>query len=83
LELLEKDKIKIRRYLTKTELSNLTFDYLTPGVYGLRLIYDVNENNLWDTGDYYEHIAPERVEYYIETIQIRKGWDLDLTWILK
>jgi len=83
LELLKQDKT-IQRLLIKTEdEKTVIFKNLDPGKYTYRLVFDVNNNDVWDSGNYFEKRYPERVEYYKEVINVRKGWDLELKWILK
>ena len=56
------------------------WDYLEPGKYSIRIILDENGNKEWDTGDYLNHIQPEKVAFYPETIEIRSNWELELKW---
>ncbi len=69
--------------LTPNQLGKIEFQNLENGQYAFKLIYDSNNNGIWDTGDYYQHIQPERVEYYNEEIDLKKGWDMDIKWIIK
>jgi len=59
------------------------FNFLKPGKYRIKIIYDRNHNNVWDTGNFRNHIQPERVDYYKDVITIRSNWDLTETWKLK
>jgi hypothetical protein len=54
---------------------------LIPGTYRIRMIYDVNKNYKWDTGNYLKNIQPERIEYYNNPIKIRANWDLEIVLI--
>ncbi|MGM0497998.1 MAG: Ig-like domain-containing protein [Bacteroidota bacterium] len=58
----------------------IKWDYLEPGEYSIRLIIDENGNKEWDTGDYLNHIQPEKVSFYPEKIEIRSNWELELKW---
>ncbi len=71
----EKNEI-CRRSINSTNKLNYTI--LTPGTYRLRLIYDVNKNGIWDTGNYFNKNQPEKVEYYLNPIKIRANWDLEI-----
>ena len=82
IELLQDGKVKYRDYPKGSEFSR-TYRHLFPGNYRLRLIFDSNGNGVWDSGDYFEHTQPERVEYYNEPIQIKKGWDMEINWEIK
>ena len=54
----------------------LHFDNLAPQKYSLRLVYDVNNNGKWDTGDFSKRLQPEEVYYYQQEINIRSNWDV-------
>ncbi len=60
----------------------LQFDLIEPNIYSLRIIYDDNNNGIWDTGDYLEKRQAEEVKYYSKTIDVRANWDVDQDFIL-
>lgn len=76
----EKNQI-IKSYST-TNLKNIKFDYLNPGEYGFRLIVDINNNNIWDTGNYLNNIQPEKTFIYNGTVSVKSNWDSNITWKL-
>lgn len=82
IELMQEGKVISRETANASEFSR-TYTNLTPGKYAIRLIFDENNNGYWDTGNYFEHLFPERVEYYDGTIEIKKGWDVEVTWEIK
>ena len=49
----------------------------------LKLIYDDNGNHEWDTGNYTEHLQPEKVTYYSKQLEIRGNWEIEEEWIIK
>jgi len=53
------------------------FDFrnLTPGDYYLRVVFDANGNQKWDSGDYLKQIQAERISYYPDVIEARANWD--------
>jgi len=59
------------------------FEYLKPGNYKLKVIFDDNLNGKWDTGNYSKNSLPERVEYYTPALNIRANWDLQEEWQLE
>jgi hypothetical protein len=73
---------KIHTELNISESQKLAFEYLTPGDYQLKVIYDDNENGKWDTGDYIYNIQPEKVGFFEKTITVRANWDLEEEWKL-
>jgi hypothetical protein len=60
----------------------LLFDYLSQGKYGLKVIYDRNNNGEWDTGNWGKRIQPEKTLFYNNEISVRSSWDLDALWEL-
>ena len=58
------------------------FEYLMPGNYKLKAIFDANSNGKWDTGNYGIISLPEQVEYYTPALSIRANWDLQEEWLL-
>ena len=64
----------------KLEDGRADFYYLTPGKYGARLIEDLNENGVWDTGNFKEHIQPEMVLYYPQIIEFKANFDVVQDW---
>jgi hypothetical protein len=61
----------------------LTVPVVLPGIYALRIFRDENNNRSWDHGNFYKKIQPEQILHYPSEINIRAGWDLELTWELK
>lgn len=57
-----------------------TYHQLPVGKYRIRMIYDANNNGSWDTGIYLQKIQPEKVSYFPQVIEVRKGFDLELEW---
>lgn len=60
-----------------TSQTSIRFDFLTPGKYLARVIYDTNENRKWDTGDYLEKEKPEEIVYFPEVLDVRPNWDVN------
>ncbi len=63
-----------------TSPGDVRFNYLLPGSFRFRLVFDVNANKKWDTGDYRKKIQPEKILYFSKTIEVRGNWDIDETW---
>jgi len=55
------------------------FPFLSPGEYNFKFIHDLNENGIWDTGDYLEKRQPEPVELLPVSIEVRSNWDHDVS----
>ncbi len=82
LELLDKENKIIRKSITARK-NEFVFSYLQPATYYIRLVYDVNQNNVWDTGDYLKHLQPEQINRFDLAIQIRANWDIHQKFELK
>ena len=77
------DKGKILAEQYSEESSIIEFFYLNPNMYNLRIIYDSNQNKIWDTGNYLKKIQPEKVIYFPDKIDVRANWDVEQPFILK
>ncbi|MFQ3578720.1 MAG: hypothetical protein SNJ71_01090, partial [Bacteroidales bacterium] len=79
----KEEKQKLREYSIKND-GDLKVKYLLPTEYKLKVIYDANNNNVWDTGNYKEFRQPEKVVYYPEgSITIKPNWDMKIEWKLE
>jgi hypothetical protein len=81
LQLLDsKEKLVKSQYIKESGV--VVFDYLSPGKYLFKVIYDKNENRLWDTGNYLKHIQPEKVYFYPLPKDLRSNWDVETTLVV-
>jgi uncharacterized protein (DUF2141 family) len=78
LQLLNEKDDPIRQL--KAEKSQVTFEYLDPGIYFLRLFIDENGDGKWSTGKYADHLQAEEVFYFPYSINIRALWDIHEEW---
>lgn len=74
----EKDVVLNEKFLS--ENAKIEYKYLKPQKYKLRAIFDSNNNNKWDTGNYLLGIQPEKVIMMKEIVTVRAAWELELTW---
>jgi hypothetical protein len=56
------------------------FPLLDPGIYRLRVIYDLNNDGKWTSGDFSSGRQPEPVSYYGQEIDLKAGWNADNSW---
>lgn len=49
----------------------------------VRVIYDVNSNGKWDTGNYFENRQPEKVIYLDKKVELRANWEIEETWNIR
>lgn len=66
---------KIYLSLSASNATELDFTGIPPGSYRVKIIYDNNENEQWDSGNYLKKIQPERVEIFEKDIKILPEWD--------
>lgn len=59
------------------ESGTISFLYLLPKKYKIRIIYDDNNNEIWDTGDFLNKFQPEYLEYYPVIQEVRPNWSLN------
>lgn len=78
IELLDPQDRIVR--VEKVKAGVATFDNLLPHTYYLRLVLDTNDNGMWDTGNYLNHLQPEEVYYYPKRLKVRKNWDIEENW---
>ncbi len=77
VELLRKGKV-IKHTATKKS-NTFDFKYILPGDYQIRIVFDENQNNKWDTGNYLLHRQPEKTFEPPVKLEVRANWDLNQT----
>jgi hypothetical protein len=76
IQLLDKsEKLVAETYMTKD--GQIVFPLLDVGIYRLRVIYDLNGDKKWTTGDFSKHQQPEPVSYFPTDIELKAGWELE------
>ncbi len=58
--------------VTSAIWSDKLFD---PGEYELRILYDTNNNGIWDPGNYTKKIQPEKANTLDKKLTIKPNWD--------
>lgn len=79
IQLMDSKSVIVRSYTVK-EAGKVVFDFIKPGSYDFKAIYDSNGNNKWDTGDYLHGVQPEKIFITDIPQQLRSNWDVDLGW---
>jgi hypothetical protein len=80
IQLLDKSE-KLIAEMPMKEDGKVTFSLLETGVYRARVIYDLNGDGKWTTGDFSKHRQPEPVSYYYQEMDLKPGWVLtDQPW---
>lgn len=76
------EKGELNRELTSNRPITFEFNNLKPGEYRVRVIFDDNQNGIWDTGNFLKKIQPEQVSHYPDVIDVRANWELEQTFII-
>ena len=83
LQLLDNSKDeKVLRSIRNSENKRVVFDFLAPNKYKVKVIYDDNNNGVWDSGSFSGLLQPERVAYLPEIIKVRSNWENVFKWDL-
>jgi uncharacterized protein (DUF2141 family) len=76
-----REKIVARK--TITQPGTVSFPYLDKGKYRARIIFDLNNDGSWTTGDYDLKKQPEPVFYFPDEIDIKIDWESEYNWTVK
>lgn len=74
---------KILREVLMAKDGVTEFDLLDKGKYRLRVIYDLDGDGKWTTGDYRKKRQPEPVSFYPKEIDLGENFWADNTWDIK
>ncbi|MBO7492169.1 MAG: Ig-like domain-containing protein [Bacteroidales bacterium] len=77
-----KDKIVLQEDIF-SENTTVSYPYLEPGNYLVKIIEDLNKNGRWDSGDYEQKRQPERVLFFSHPITIRAYWDSEEQFVVE
>lgn len=80
VELLIKDEVIYK--MNSNSLTSFYFETIEPNLYTIRIIYDDNANNEWDTGNYLAKKQAEEIIYFPKEIDVRANWDVEQDFIL-
>lgn len=78
--LTEDEKIVNSSAINSGAEKTVRFPYLEPGAYRLKIIFDINGDGKWTTGDYSIKRAPEPVTYYPDPINVKVLWTIEQDW---
>lgn len=78
VELLDPSGKVLRKSKVRSDNAAL-FKNINPAKYYARVILDLNDNFLWDTGDYDTKRQPENVYYYPGVFDVRANWEEVIT----
>lgn len=76
----DKDKV-VRESFVKSP-GDVNFPLLDKGRYRLKVVYDLDSNRVWTTGDFNLLRNPEPVTYYPGELEVKINWALEQDWDL-
>lgn len=79
----EKGEAKREIIHREADGNRFNFKFLPAGKYYVRVIYDANDNGIWDTGSYLEKRQSEEVIYMRKPLDVRENWEISQTFMLK
>ncbi|MGD0340111.1 MAG: Ig-like domain-containing domain [Bacteroidales bacterium] len=79
IQLLSRDE-KIVREIRMAKDGKVEFPYLDRGQYRVRVIYDLNGDGKWTTGDFNKRRQPEPVSFYQKEIEVKENWEIIEDW---
>jgi uncharacterized protein (DUF2141 family) len=56
------------------------FPLLEPGLYRVRVIYDLNGDGKWTTGNFDSKLQPEPVSYFPKELEVKSDWEIIEEW---
>lgn len=78
LEFIDEKKNPVKSYfINKSE--TISFAKYPTGKYFVRVIYDENKNNKWDTGNLKAGTQPEKIWYSDTDMSLKANWDRELS----
>lgn len=78
VELISMDGKLIEQRKTSSQ-QNYEFVDIIPDSYLIRIIFDDNNNGVWDTGNFLQKIQPEKVYYYPVELKLKANWTINET----
>src|SRR5690606_26836406 len=75
VELIKDDKKTVADRKAITSSQKINYIQFPGGKYSVRIIYDDNDNQKWDTGNLLTKEQPEQIWYWNKIITIRPNWE--------
>ncbi|HEX2922225.1 MAG TPA: Ig-like domain-containing domain [Bacteroidales bacterium] len=74
------EKVKAEKSVSSDGI--VEFKLLDSGSYRLKVIYDLNNDGRWTTGDYFTGRQPEPVSYFPKELSLPESWEAKESWDL-
>lgn len=81
IQLVSDDEKVIENFILSQD-TTMEWHFVEPGNYRVKTIVDNNRNNVWDRGELWQEIIPEKCYYFPEKISLRAYWDMEQTYDL-
>jgi hypothetical protein len=79
IQILDKaEKLIYEKYMERD--GKIEFPLLDNGSYRMKVIYDLDGNRKWTTGDFSLNRQPEPVSYYPGELDLKSGWEIEQDW---
>jgi len=82
IQLLNNSEKLVAKTIIKKD-GKIEFPLLEKGLYRLRVIYDINGDGLWTTGDFMLRRQPEAVSYFPKELDIDANWNVEEDWDIR
>jgi len=69
--------------LSASNTATISFKDLIEDTYRVRIIYDLNEDRVWNTGNYLKRVYPEKTYIFEKSIKILPDWEVEQEFLLK
>jgi len=69
--------------LSASNTANISFKDLVEDTYRVRIIYDINEDRVWNTGNFLKEVYPEKTYIFEKSIKILPDWEVEQEFSLK
>lgn len=69
--------------LSASNTATLIFKDVVEDTYRVRIIYDLNDDSTWNTGNYLKNVLPEKTFIFEKAIKILPDWEVEEEFILK
>lgn len=79
VQILNEKEVIINQKIIKSP-GKAVFELLDKGKYRLKVIYDLDNNGRYSTGDFYNKRQPEPVSYYPGELEVMVNWELEQDW---
>lgn len=80
---LTNDKGAVMYSLNGTNQTIFDFANIDPALYTVRVVFDENGNEYWDSGNFLNKTQSEKVIYFPKLIDVRPNWDVEQVFDLK